>query len=182
MIVSFCSVVHRLRRTSPVSNSTCRYSLDISLSSSLCLSLSAYADCPVEMGGSSAASPPSLMSLSHRSSRLGATPWRRAVEDTVSPGSKLCSMIVSFCSVVHRLRRTSPVSNSTCRYSLDISLSSSLCLSLSAYADCPVETGGSSITNQLSRFRREGEQVTLNARLAFGNRRVTFRQQRDQVV
>ncbi len=46
---SFCSVVHRLRRTSPVSNSTCRYSLDISLSSSLRLSLSAYADCPVEM-------------------------------------------------------------------------------------------------------------------------------------
>jgi hypothetical protein len=28
--------------------------------------------------------------------------------------------------------------------SFDISLSSSLCLSLSAYADCPVETGGSS--------------------------------------
>ena len=37
--------------TSPVSNSTCQYSLDISPSSSLCLSLSAYADCPVEMGG-----------------------------------------------------------------------------------------------------------------------------------
>lgn len=54
-------------------------------------------------------------------------------------------MIVSFCSVVHRLRRTSPVSNSTCRYALDISLSSSLCLSLSAYADCPVESGGSSL-------------------------------------
>ena len=53
-------------------------------------------------------------------------------------------MIVSFCSVVHRLRRTSPVSSSTCRYSLDISLSPSLCLSLSAYADCPVETGCSS--------------------------------------
>ena len=34
--------------------------------------------------------------------RLGPTPWRRAVEDTVSPGSKLCSIIVSFCSVVHR--------------------------------------------------------------------------------
>ncbi|MGN7964384.1 DUF1214 domain-containing protein, partial [Brucella sp. 22210] len=33
--------------------STCRYSLDISLYPSLCLSLSAYADCPVEMGGSS---------------------------------------------------------------------------------------------------------------------------------
>lgn len=66
------------------------------------------------------------------------------MDDTVSPGSKLCSMIVSFCSVVHRLRRTSPVSNSTCRYSLDISLYPSLCLSLSAYADCPVEMGGSS--------------------------------------
>src|SRR5690606_30856298 len=51
-------------------------------------------------------------------------------------------MIVSFCSVVHRLRRTSPVNNSTCRYSLDISLSSSLCLSLSAYADMSGRNGG----------------------------------------
>ena len=36
--------------------------------------------------------------------------------------AEICSMIASFCSVVHRLRRTSPVSNSTCRYALDISL------------------------------------------------------------
>lgn len=55
MVVSFCSLVNRLRQTSPVSNSTCRNSLDTSLSSSLCLSLSAYDDCPVEMGGSLAA-------------------------------------------------------------------------------------------------------------------------------
>nr|WP_244910403.1 hypothetical protein [Agrobacterium rosae] len=41
------------QRLHPVSSSTCRYSLDISLYPSLCLSLSAYADCPVEMGGSS---------------------------------------------------------------------------------------------------------------------------------
>gem|GEM_PF-4907672 len=42
--------------------------------------------------------------------------------------SRIHAAIFSFCSVVHRLRRTSPVSNSTCRYSLDISLSSSLCV------------------------------------------------------
>ncbi|MDR7147640.1 hypothetical protein J2X43_005878, partial [Rhizobium sp. BE258] len=47
--------------------------------------------------------------------------------------------------VVQRRRRTSPIIRSTCRNSLDISLSSSLCLSLPAYAECPVESGGSSI-------------------------------------
>jgi hypothetical protein len=45
----FCSVVHLRRRTSSVSNSTCLKSLDISLYTSLCLSHSAYTDCPVEM-------------------------------------------------------------------------------------------------------------------------------------
>src|SRR5690606_24530471 len=73
---------------------------------------------------------------------------------------------------VHRLRRTSPVSNSTCRYSLDISLSSSLCLSLSAYADCPVEMGGSSSEVQrCDRFRGSllpCEGSTLNASMRFG--------------
>lgn len=47
--------LHRRRLTSPVITSMRRYSLDVSLSSSLCLSLSAYADCPLEMGGSSPA-------------------------------------------------------------------------------------------------------------------------------
>lgn len=44
-----CSIVQCLRRTTPVSNSTCRYAFDIRPSSSL----SACTDCPVEMGGSS---------------------------------------------------------------------------------------------------------------------------------
>jgi hypothetical protein len=71
MIVSLCPVVHRLRRTSPVSNSTCRYALDRSLSSSLCLSLSAYDDCPVESGGSSARGYkyPQIFRRSEKSSR-----------------------------------------------------------------------------------------------------------------
>ena len=74
MIVSFCSVVHRLRRTSPVSNSTCRYALDISLSSRLCLSLSAYADCPVEMGSSSRKGADRCIFTTHRRINFGSPP------------------------------------------------------------------------------------------------------------
>jgi hypothetical protein len=40
---------------------------------------------------------------------LGATPLRRATDETVSPGSKLSSMIRSFCSVDQCRRRAVPV-------------------------------------------------------------------------
>ena len=59
-----------------------------------------------------AAAPPSVINRRQRYSRLGATPRRRATDDTVSPGSKLSSMICSFCSVVQCRRRTAPVISS----------------------------------------------------------------------
>ena len=37
---------------------------------------------------------------------------RQPIEETVSPGSKLASMILSFCSVVHQRRRAVPVISS----------------------------------------------------------------------
>ncbi|QTK82719.1 transposase [Agrobacterium tumefaciens] len=39
---------------------------------------------------------------------------QRVIRGIRSAWFKLCSMIVSFCSLVHRLRQTSLVSNSTC--------------------------------------------------------------------
>ncbi len=59
-----------------------------------------------------AATPPSLINRRQRYSRLGATPRRRATEDTVSPGSRLSSMICSFCSVAQCRRRAVPVISS----------------------------------------------------------------------
>src|SRR3954451_1746872 len=59
-----------------------------------------------------AAAPPSVINRRQRYSRLGATPRRRATDDTVSPGWKLSSMICSFCSVVQCRRRTAPVISS----------------------------------------------------------------------
>ena len=59
-----------------------------------------------------AAAPPSVINRRQRYSRLGATPRRRATDDTVSPGWKLSSMIYSFCSVVQCRRRTASVISS----------------------------------------------------------------------
>jgi hypothetical protein len=47
-----------------------------------------------------------------RGEAFGATPCRRATEETDSPGSQLASMIRSFCSIVQRRRRAVPVISS----------------------------------------------------------------------
>ncbi len=58
---------------------------------------------------------------------------------SAAAGDHRCSMIGSFSFFVHP-RRTSRVSNSTCRYPLD----TSLCLSVPAHADRPVKVEGRS--------------------------------------